>query len=77
MSEPPMRGPVGRFIADHYCQETWRQWIRMGTKVINELRLDFTNPQHAQVYDMHMMEWLGFTEDEALQESQGRGAPGT
>ena len=41
MADPPMRGPMGQFIYDHYSQETWREWIGQGTKVINELRLDF------------------------------------
>jgi Fe-S cluster biosynthesis and repair protein YggX len=65
LPDPPMRGPVGRFIFDHYTQETWRQWIGQGTKVINELRLDFSNENHQRLYDDHMMEWLGFTREEA------------
>lgn len=64
MKEPPMRGPVGQIIQQHYSHETWQMWIRQGTKVINELRLDFSNPDHAKVYDTHMMEWLGISEDE-------------
>ncbi len=70
MSKPPFRGPVGRFIADHYSQETWRQWIGQGTKVINELRLDLSKPEHQDVYDQHMMEFLGFTEAEARHYAQ-------
>lgn len=61
LPDPPMRGPVGKFIYDHYSAETWREWIGMGTKVINELRLDFGNVEHQKVYEQHMMEWLGFT----------------
>ena len=64
LDDPPMRGPVGRFIYDHFGQETWRTWIAQGTKVINELRLDFSNPQHQQVYDQYMLEWLGVSEEE-------------
>ncbi len=64
LPDPPMRGPVGQFIYDHYSAETWREWIGMGTKVINEFRLDFSNPEHQKVYDQQMMEWLGFTEQE-------------
>jgi Fe-S cluster biosynthesis and repair protein YggX len=64
MPDPPMRGPLGRYIFEHYSQETWREWIKMGTKVINELRLDFSNPGHAKIYDQHMMEWLGITEED-------------
>ncbi|MHB1156336.1 MAG: Fe(2+)-trafficking protein [Phycisphaerales bacterium] len=65
MTKPPFRGPVGQFIADNYSQETWRAWISQGTKVINELRLDFSRADHQKIYDQYMMEWLGFTEDEA------------
>lgn len=64
MADPPMRGPLGKFIYDHYSQETWREWIGMGTKVINELRLDFSNTAHQQVYEQHMLEWLGISPDE-------------
>lgn len=64
LADPPMRGAMGRFIFDHYSQETWRLWIGQGTKVINELRLDFSNTEHQKVYEMHMMEWLGFSQEE-------------
>ena len=56
-----MRGPSANLAHDHYTVPTWRLWIGQGTKVINELRLDFSNQQHQQVYEVHMMEWLGFT----------------
>lgn len=64
---PPMKGPLGRFIFDHYSQETWNEWVRTGTKVINELRLDFSNMQHQDMYEAHMLEWLGFTREEAVE----------
>ena len=64
MPDPPMRGPVGQFIYDHYTQETWREWIGQGTKVINELRLDFSNPQHRETFDEQMMEWLGISDQD-------------
>jgi len=64
MEDPPIRGPLGRFIYDHFGQHTWRDWIGQGTKVINELRLDFSDPEHQKIYDQHMMEWLQITQDE-------------
>ncbi len=64
MADPPMRGPLGRFIFDHFSQPTWTEWISMGTKVINELRLDFSDIEHQKVYDQQMMEWLGIDEQE-------------
>jgi len=64
MAEPPMRGALGAFIQAHYSAETWREWIGMGTKVINELRLDFSNAEHQALYDQHMTEWLGIRPEE-------------
>lgn len=64
LAEPPLKGPLGRFIAEHFSAPTWQAWIGQGTKVINELRLDFSNPANRQTYDIHMMEWLGFTQEE-------------
>ena len=64
LPDPPMRGPLGKFIYDHFSQETWREWIGMGTKVINELRLDFSNVQHQKAYEQQMLEWLGVTQKE-------------
>lgn len=65
MPGPPFKGPVGRFIYDHYSAPTFQEWIGQGTKVINELRLDFSNLEHQKVFDQQMMEWLGFTQQEA------------
>lgn len=67
LPDPPMRGPLGQFILAHYSQETWRLWLRQGTKVINELRLDFSNAGHQRLYDQHMMEWLGISEEDLAQ----------
>ncbi len=64
LPDQPFRGPVGKYIFDHYSATTFRQWISQGTKVINELRLDFSREDHQRTYDIHMMEWLGFTMEE-------------
>ncbi len=62
----PMRGPVGQWIYENIGAETWRDWIAQGTKVINELRLDFSREQDQEVYEQHMCEYLGI--DAALYE---------
>lgn len=72
LPKPPMRGPVGQFIYDNYSAPTWRDWIGQGTKVINELRLDFSLPDHQKAYDLHMMEWLGFTQEEVQEHAKTR-----
>ncbi len=73
LPEPPMRGPIGRFIYDHYSAPTWRAWIGQGTKVINELRLDFSRQEHQDLYDQHMMEWLGFTRQDVEEYAKSGG----
>lgn len=62
LDEPPMRGPVGRWIYENIAAETWKDWIDQGTKVINELRLDFSRDEDQAVYDQHMFEFLGIDE---------------
>ena len=71
MASPPMRGALGAWLVDNISQETWRQWIGQGTKVINELRLDFTRDRDQEIYDQHMREYLGI-DDEVLREVAAR-----
>jgi Fe-S cluster biosynthesis and repair protein YggX len=59
LPKPPMKGPVGEWIFENISAETWRDWIGQGTKVINELRLDFSNDRDQATYDQHMREFLG------------------
>ena len=63
LTEPPFRGPVGNWIQQNISAETWREWIGQGTKVINELRLDFSRDEDQEVYDRHMREFLGIDND--------------
>jgi Fe-S cluster biosynthesis and repair protein YggX len=67
MSRPPFKGRLGEWIAANISQETWDAWIRQGTKVINELRLDLSREQDEEVYDQHMREFLGI-DDELYEE---------
>ncbi|HBS30016.1 MAG TPA: hypothetical protein DEB06_11355 [Phycisphaerales bacterium] len=64
MDRPPFRGPVGQWVHQHISRETFDEWIRQGTKVINELRLDLSRDQDADTYDRYMREYLGI--DDAL-----------
>lgn len=59
MTERPFKGPLGERIWAEICQPCWKEWIPMGTKVINELRLNFADPRHAETYDHYMKEFLG------------------
>jgi Fe-S cluster biosynthesis and repair protein YggX len=75
MIRPPFKGPVGAWIASNITQETFDEWIRQGTKVINELRLDLSRDEDESVYDAHMREYLGI--DDELYQKLTRGKEGT
>lgn len=58
LTKPPFRNELGQTIYTRVCQPCWREWIGMGTKVINELRLPLSDPAAQRVYDQHMKEFL-------------------
>lgn len=58
LKERPFKGQLGEEILASVCQNCWKEWIGMGTKVINELRLPMFDPQAQEVYDKHMKEFL-------------------
>lgn len=63
LSRPPFKGPLGEWIFQNISLETWRAWIAQGTKVINELRLDFSREKDQEIYDQHMREFLGIDDE--------------
>jgi len=58
LPRPPFRNPTGQEIFEKVCADCWREWVPMGTKVINELRLPLTDPQAQKMYDQYMLEFL-------------------
>lgn len=66
LPESPMRGALGQWIYENISAEMWKTWIGQGTKVINEMRLDFSREEDQQVFDVQMREFLGI--DDALHE---------
>ncbi len=58
----PMKGTLGRVIYENVSAPTWQEWIGMGTKVINELRLPLSDPKAREVYDQHMIDFLNLRE---------------
>ncbi len=58
LPKPPFRNQIGQEIFAKTCSDCWREWIAMGTKVINELRLPLSDPQAQKVVDQHMVEFL-------------------
>jgi Fe-S cluster biosynthesis and repair protein YggX len=57
-ASPPFSNAQGKEIYEKICADCWREWIGMGTKVINELRLPLSDPQAQKIFDQHMKEFL-------------------
>jgi Fe-S cluster biosynthesis and repair protein YggX len=58
MTSRPFKGPLGETILATVCQNCWKEWVGMGTKVINELRLPMFDPVAQDTYDKYMKEFL-------------------
>ena len=64
LPRPPFRNGVGTWIYENISKESFDEWIRLGTKIINELRLDLSRDEHDAVYDYAMRRFVGI--DDAL-----------
>ncbi|MFK7961316.1 MAG: Fe(2+)-trafficking protein [Phycisphaerales bacterium] len=58
MTEVPLPGEIGRWIMANISTESWREWIGQGTKVINELRLDFSKDEDQATFEQHMVDFF-------------------
>ncbi len=63
MARPPFRGAVGGWIQENISKETFDEWIALGTKIINELRLDLSREPDDAVYDYGMRRFIGLTDE--------------
>ncbi len=59
LEEAPLPGELGKWILENVDVDQWNVWIGQGTKVINELRLDFSREEDQKVYEEYMAEFLG------------------
>lgn len=63
LDNAPLPGEIGKWILEHVDADQWNIWINQGTKVINELRLDFSREEDQKVYEEYMAEFLGIPSD--------------
>ncbi|MBI69539.1 MAG: hypothetical protein CMJ38_05955 [Phycisphaerae bacterium] len=63
LSDAPLPGEIGKWILENVDEEQWNGWIGQGTKVINELRLDFSREEDQKTYEDYMIEFLGIPQD--------------
>lgn len=52
-------GALGDEIQQRICRDCWAEWQQTEVMVINELRLNFMDPQAQEVLTRHMREFLG------------------
>lgn len=58
LEKRPFKGHLGEKILANVCTGCWREWIGMGTKVINELGLALSSQAGQEAYDQYMLEFL-------------------
>jgi len=63
LARQPFKNAVGLWIFENISKQTFDEWIGMGTKIINELRLDLSRDEHDAVYDYAMRVYLGLGDD--------------
>ena len=59
LEDAPLPGEIGAWILENVNQDQWNAWIEQGTKVINELRLDFSREEDQKSFEDYMIEFLG------------------
>lgn len=58
LPKQPFKGALGQKVYENVCSSCFREWIPMGTKVINELGLTLSSPAGQVAYDQYMVEFL-------------------
>lgn len=56
--EVPYFGELAAEIRLKACATCWSEWLEAEVKIINELRLDFMNPESQDVLMRHMRDFL-------------------
>jgi Fe-S cluster biosynthesis and repair protein YggX len=74
MARAPFRNAVGAWMLENISKQTFDEWIGLGTKIINELRLDLSKDEHEAVYDFAMRRFLGLGDD-TYRELMGKNPP--
>lgn len=55
---PPMRDDLGRRIFEHVSEEAWGMWLKHSTMVINEHRLNPTEPEGQRILREQLEQFL-------------------
>jgi len=63
LDRPPYPDALGRGIAEKICAVCWEECKRMQVMVINEHRLDLSDPRAQEILEKSIRDFLGFGED--------------
>jgi Fe-S cluster biosynthesis and repair protein YggX len=58
MPKPPFNNDQGRMLQERVCVDCWREWVRMGTNIINHMHLPLSDPRAQKMFDEKMYEFL-------------------
>lgn len=58
MPAPPFPGKLGLFIFENICAESFNEWLELQTKIINENKLDLSNPESQEFLYQEMTQFL-------------------
>jgi len=50
LEKPPLKGEVGQKVFDSVSKDAWKMWLEHSKMMINEYRLDLTNPDHQKLW---------------------------
>jgi Fe-S cluster biosynthesis and repair protein YggX len=58
LDRAPFPGPVGQELLARTCRDCWNEWQGVEVMVINELRLNFMDPQSQDILLAEMRRFL-------------------
>lgn len=62
LSRPPYPDDLGRRIAEEICADCWEEAKRIQVMVINENRLDLSDPRAQEILERATRDFLGLPE---------------
>jgi Fe-S cluster biosynthesis and repair protein YggX len=65
LDRPPYADALGREIAEKVCAACWEECKRMQVMVINEYRLDLSDPRAQEILEKSIREFLQLSEPAA------------
>jgi Fe-S cluster biosynthesis and repair protein YggX len=63
LARPPYPDELGREIAEKVCASCWEECKRMQVMVINEYRLDLSDPRAQEILEKSIRDFLGIGAD--------------